>query len=127
MLGAPRQDWDSIRDWSSQLAAFQPPRWRGIQETWSAIQEFLAYCRALIAERRRNPDTDLLSTLLEVDVDGDRLTQEELEAMFVLLFFAGHETTTNLISNGIPIVEIRPERISSWDNSTLGDWIAGSD
>jgi vitamin D3 1,25-hydroxylase len=49
---------------------------------------------------------------VDVDVDGDRLTQEELEAMFVLLFFAGPETTTNLISNGIYRLLSNPDQLT---------------
>jgi cytochrome P450 len=112
MLGAPRQDWESIRDWSSVLAAFQPPHYRNIEGTWEAIEQFVAYVRILIEDRRRSTgQSDLLAALLEVDIDGDRLTQEELEAMFVLLFFAGHETTTNLISNGIYRLLTHPDQL----------------
>jgi cytochrome P450 len=112
MLGAPRQDWDAIRDWSSVLAAFQPPHYSNIEATWTAIQQFVAYVRRLIEERRRaTGQSDLLAALLDVDIDGDRLTQEELEAMFVLLFFAGHETTTNLISNGIYRLLTHPDQL----------------
>jgi cytochrome P450 len=111
MLGAPPKDWMSIRNWSSQLAAFQPPHYEGIQETWQAIVEFRAYVQDLIAQRRASQHTDLLGALLEVELDGDRLTQEELEAMFVLLLFAGHETTTNLISNGIYRLLTHPDQL----------------
>jgi cytochrome P450 len=112
MLGAPPKDWVAIRDWSSQLAAFQPPHYEGIQETWKAIVEFRAYVEGLIAERRRNQHTDLLAALLDVELDGDRLTQQELEAMFVLLLFAGHETTTNLISNGVYRLLSNPDQLA---------------
>jgi cytochrome P450 len=113
MLGAPKQDWESIRDWSSVLANFQPPHYRNIEATWEAIEQFVAYTRALIEDRRRSTgQSDLLAALLEVDIDGDRLTQEELEAMFVLLFFAGHETTTNLISNGIYRLLTHPDQLA---------------
>jgi cytochrome P450 len=113
MLGAPKQDWEAIRDWSGVLAAFQPPHYRNIDGTWEAIQQFVAYVRDLIEERRRSTgQSDLLAALLEVDIDGDRLTQEELEAMFVLLFFAGHETTTNLISNGVYRLLSNPDQLA---------------
>jgi cytochrome P450 len=112
MLGAPPNDWMAIREWSSQLASFQPPHFEGIHETWSAIVEFRAYVEGLIAERRRSKHTDLLAALLDVELDGDRMTQEELEAMFVLLLFAGHETTTNLISNGIYRLLTHPDQLA---------------
>jgi cytochrome P450 len=112
MLGAPPEDWMAIRDWSSTLAAFQPPHYEEIQKTWTAIVEFRAYVEKLIAERRTTEHTDLLAALLEVELDGDRLTQQELEAMFVLLFFAGHETTTNLISNGVYRLLSHPDQLA---------------
>jgi len=112
MLGAPPEDWMAIREWSSTLAAFQPPHYDEIQKTWTAIVEFRAYVERLIAERRTTEHTDLLAALLEVELDGDRLTQQELEAMFVLLFFAGHETTTNLISNGVYRLLSHPDQLS---------------
>jgi hypothetical protein len=59
------------------------------------------YLRGLIAERRRLPRADLLSELIEVRDGGDRLTEDELVATSLLLFFAGHETTVNLIGNGL--------------------------
>ena len=102
----------AIREWSSTLAAFQPPHYDEIQKTWTAIVEFRAYVERLIAERRTTEHTDLLAALLEVELDGDRLTQQELEAMFVLLFFAGHETTTNLISNGVYRLLSHPDQLS---------------
>src|ERR1700694_5821682 len=80
MLGAPRPDWEPIRDWSSVLAAFQPPHYRNIEGTWEAITQFVDYTRALIEDRRRaTGQSDLLAALLEVDIDGDRLTQQELD------------------------------------------------
>ena len=59
------------------------------------------YFRALLPERRRHPSRDLLSSLLAVEEQGDRLTEGELLATCVLLFIAGHETTVNLIGNGL--------------------------
>ena len=112
MLGAPPADWEAIRDWSSRLASFQPPHYDGIQATVTAIREFKAYVRGLIEERRASRHGDLLAALLEVELDGDRLTQPELEAMFVLLLFAGHETTTNLISNGIYRLLSNPDQLA---------------
>ena len=60
-----------------------------------------AYFHDLVAERRRAPRADLLSALIAVEEAGDRLSTEELFATAVLLFIAGHETTTNLIGNGV--------------------------
>jgi cytochrome P450 len=59
------------------------------------------YFRALLPDRRQHPRADLLSSLIAVEEQGDRLTEGELLATCVLLFIAGHETTVNLIGNGL--------------------------
>jgi pimeloyl-[acyl-carrier protein] synthase len=61
----------------------------------------VAYFRELVAERRRNPGSDLISTLVQIEEEGDRLTMEELIGTVILLIGAGHETTANLIGNGV--------------------------
>src|SRR5205085_8019918 len=67
----------------------------------AATREMAELFRALIAERRSAPQRDLLSELVHLDEAGDRLTDDELVAMCVLLLFAGHETTTHHIANGL--------------------------
>jgi cytochrome P450 len=66
-----------------------------------ATDEMAGYFRDLVAERRRRPGPDLLSGLVEAEEAGDRLTERELLATCVLLYVAGHETTVNLIGNGL--------------------------
>ena len=66
-----------------------------------AFEDFRAYIQDLIAERRKSRRTDLLAALMDAREDGDQLTQEELIATFMQLLWAGHETTTNLIGNGL--------------------------
>ena len=60
-----------------------------------------AYTRELMAERRRKPGHALLDDMLAVEEDGTRLTSDEIAANMTFLFLAGHETTTNLIGNGL--------------------------
>jgi cytochrome P450 len=64
-------------------------------------QAFIAYIRALVAERRRRPGDDLLSDLVAVEAGGDRLTEDELVGLAMLLLVAGHETTVSLVGNGL--------------------------
>jgi cytochrome P450 len=71
-----------------------------------------AYFLALIAEKRRRPADDLLSKLANVEVDGDRLTDDELVTLATLLFAAGFETTTNLFGNGLLALLRQPEQIA---------------
>jgi pimeloyl-[acyl-carrier protein] synthase len=106
MLGVPVNDQATIRQWSADLArsldAIGPQADVEVQERGVRARHALAeYFRAQIPERRRQPRTDLLSALIAAEDQGGRRTERELRAMCVLLFVAGHETTVNLIGNGM--------------------------
>ena len=62
-----------------------------------ATTAFVDYLRGLVRERRKNPQEDLITALVEAEEAGDKLTEDELISMCILLLVAGHETTTNLI------------------------------
>jgi len=105
MLGVPRCDLALIKRLSDEMALFIGSA-RVASEKYAvaeaATREMAAYFRAMIAERRAEPRTDLLSQLVAtVDDDGDRLSEDELVATCILLLFAGHETTTNHLANGM--------------------------
>jgi cytochrome P450 len=106
MLGVPVGDHEQMRDWSSDiirsLDAIGIPSDDSVVERGRVGRRGIAdYFRALLPERRRYPRADLLSSLIAVEEQGDRLTEGELLATCVLLFIAGHETTVNLIGNGL--------------------------
>lgn len=108
LLGVPADDRDAFRTWSTILVggSAQPER---VPE---AIESMAAYIRGLLAERRARPGDDLLSGLLEVRESAGRLSENELSSMVFLLLVAGHETTVNLIGNGVFLLLSEPER---WD------------
>jgi cytochrome P450 len=112
MLGASAEDQPDIRRWSATQAEFIGNGYRNFVDFHRALGEFRAYIRRLISERRRTRHTDLLAALLEAEEDGDRLSPEELEATFVVLLFAGHETTTNLIGNLIHALLTHPDQLA---------------
>ncbi|WP_327088815.1 cytochrome P450 [Nonomuraea sp. NBC_01738] len=99
MLGVPPEDEERFRGWSDLLArSLDPlPTPELTRSSEQASLEFRDYFRALIAERRARPGEDLLSALAQVE----ELTEAELLATCVLLLVAGHETTVNLIANGV--------------------------
>ena len=104
MLGVPRSDLGFLKQVSDDMALFigssrTTPEKYDTAET--ATREMADYFRRLIAARRQEPRPDLLSELLAIDDNGDRLTDDELIATCILLLFAGHETTTNHIANGM--------------------------
>lgn len=106
MLGVPTEDQEPIKRWSSDVArsldALGMPADLEIVERGRAGRRALGeYFRRLLPERRKRPGPDLLTSLIAAEEQGDRLTEGELLAMCVLLFIAGHETTVNLIGNGL--------------------------
>jgi cytochrome P450 len=106
MLGVPADERSPLRAWSlAILGALEPePGDERLQAGNRAVEEFKAYLRRLIGERRRRPGNDpgeILSALLAAEDAGDRLTEIELLHQCIFLLNAGHETTTNLIANAV--------------------------
>jgi cytochrome P450 len=112
MLGVPRTDMDEIRIWSNDIALFIGTA-RGVpdkyQRAQAGAQAMAGYFRRLIAERRANARDDLMTALIAAREEEDRLSEDELIATCILLLFAGHETTTNLIGNGLYAFMRHPE------------------
>jgi hypothetical protein len=97
LLGVPSEDREDFSAWSSTMIDESPQEAK--QEAGAKLGGYLA---ELIGRKRAEPDDALLSALTQVaEDDGDRLSQEELVAMAMLLLIAGHETTVNLIGNGV--------------------------
>jgi cytochrome P450 len=113
MLGCPPEDRFLIRDWSAAIGAhLDRDSVDTLQAAVTSIREFSAYVDEVIAGHRgRREEDDLISALLMADEDGG-LTNRELTAMFVLILFAGHETTANLIGTGT--LSLQRER-SQWE------------
>ncbi|AEI43410.1 cytochrome P450 [Paenibacillus mucilaginosus KNP414] len=109
MLGIPAEDRDSFRDWSNAIvrAVHLPEK---IQEALPQIRSFIKYMGQLIEERRNDPDEDLVSSLIQAETEGEQLTENELYSMIFLLIVAGHETTVNLIGNGVFALLQHPEQ-----------------
>ncbi|HXZ53279.1 MAG TPA: cytochrome P450 [Burkholderiales bacterium] len=114
MLGVPREELVRVKRMSDDMALFVgssrvSPEKYGVAE--SATREMAEFFRALIAARRAAPADDLLSALVAVQDDGDRLGEDELLATCILLLFAGHETTTNHIANALLALVRFPEQV----------------
>jgi cytochrome P450 len=109
LLGVPDLDRESFRAWSNESVAPTSP---GAER--AAFEEIAAYLRGLIEAKRRSPGDDLMSALVRTtDEDGDRLSPSELRAMAFLLLIAGHETTVNLISNGVRALLGHPDQLAA--------------
>jgi cytochrome P450 len=95
---------DKFLRWSVAIAEFNGSPQRTVAHAQNAQNAVLAltdFFRAMVAERRRNKGSDLISLLIDIKEAGEALTEEELYAQCVMLLFAGHETTRNLIASGI--------------------------
>jgi cytochrome P450 len=105
LLGVPAADSDFIVRCARPLATgLDPSPMRSpttLTEADQATRAFVEYLERLITDRRRQPGDDLLSALIAAETDGDRLAHDELVSTLVLLLIAGHETTANLIGNGV--------------------------
>lgn len=117
MLGVPNQDQSQFKQWSDDIAAglvgsesvgTQADRYAMAQKSFLELSD---YFRGIVQELRGHPQDNLLSALVAAEEAGDKLTEEELFANCVLLMFAGHETTTNLIGNGTLALLQNPEQM----------------
>ncbi len=106
LLDIPHAERAPLRDWSlAILSALEPVAGtERLAHANAAVVEFMAYLRDLVERRRRapgDPDIDVLTRLIQGETDGARLTETELLHNCIFLLNAGHETTTNLIGNGV--------------------------
>jgi cytochrome P450 len=112
LLGVPAADRAQfqtlVRDWSRVLDTITP---EVLAEADPAAKATRDYLTELVAERRRRPQDDLISALVAAESEGDRLTEDELLTMAALLFAAGFETTTNLLTNGLAALAENPDQI----------------
>jgi cytochrome P450 len=109
MLGIPLADRDKFREWSQAAVSFTPDD-RANPAVTAKLIEFIAYLRRLVAEKLSHPGDDLLSGLVLAEAEGDKLSENELLSMIFLLIVAGHETTVNLIGNGMLALFEHPEQ-----------------
>ncbi|MFY9683550.1 MAG: cytochrome P450 [Candidatus Sulfotelmatobacter sp.] len=104
MLGIPQELRDTFVNWSRAIAVFRGSPDRTVEQTRDAQDALIAltdFFKKTVAERRRNKGNDLISLLIDIEEEGEVLTEEELYAQCIALLFAGHETTRNLIGNGM--------------------------
>jgi cytochrome P450 len=110
ILGVPTSDRDKFHEWSKAVVSltFPSATLRVIPSVWM----FIRYLRRFFERRRRDPQDDLATALIQAEDAGDRLTQDELLAMVFLLLIAGHETTVNLIGNGMLALLENPDAMN---------------
>ena len=114
LLGVPPEDRDRFKRWSVAIArttdVLNTPAI--LEAAREATRELIAYMDEVVAQRRRAPGADILTALAAAEEEGERLSHDELLAFSILLLLAGHETTTNLIGNGLLALAARPELVA---------------
>ena len=107
LLGIPSEDQLDFQRWSNALVDINDD-----SQYDEANMEFVAYLEKLIEQKRVSPKEDLMSHLIQVEEGGERLTVSELYGVIMLLIVAGHETTVNLIANGLLALLTHPEQLT---------------
>lgn len=111
LLGVPAEDRYKFREWSDAAVSGNMT-----QEYMQSIliphmQAFTDYLRAMFEEKQKDPKDDLISALVQTEEAGDKLSEDELFGMVFLLLIAGHETTVNLIGNGVLALLQNPDQL----------------
>lgn len=114
MLGVPHSDRDKFRVWSNALIEHSGRETD--EEMRSLIMEFREYLGAWITKVRTQPGDDLISQLITAEEHGERLSEDELYNLVMLLIIAGHETTVNLIGNGMLALLQHPDQLRLLQN-----------
>ena len=111
LLGVPAEDRNSFREWSDAAVSGNATQEYLEQILIPHMTAFTDYLRALFEEKRKNPEDDLVSALVRAEEAGDKLSEHELLGMVFLLLVAGHETTVNLIGNGVLALLQHPDQL----------------
>jgi len=110
MLGVPHADRPQVRVWSEALGHGLGPG-RSDPGVQANMRAFGAYTAQLVADKRLHPGEDLISQMIAIEEEGDRLSEAELLSTITLLIFAGHETTSNLLATGTLMLLDRPAQL----------------
>jgi cytochrome P450 len=111
MVGVPLEDRHLIYDLSNRLIGFDDPDFQTTEEDGKvAAAEMYAYAQGLFEKREANPGDDVVSRLVDAEVDGARLTPHEFNSFFLLLMVAGNETTRTAASHGMHLLVRHPEQ-----------------
>ena len=119
MMGLPIADANQLKDWSADFAEvlgnFQHNPDRAAR-TLKCVEEMTSYFRDAVQKMRTDPREGLINALLTAEIDGDRLTEEEIIANCIVTMVGGQETTTNLIGNGVLTLLRNPDQLERLQN-----------
>ena len=140
LLGTPETDTDRLIDWGDRMIANTDPDYADVlhdspeSEAYRLVPfrspaalELFEYGHALAAQRRAEPRDDLVSKLVNAEIDGERLTEREFDTMFLLLVVAGNETTRQAIAHGMQALVEHPEQWARVRDDRELMWERGAD
>jgi cholest-4-en-3-one 26-monooxygenase len=111
LMGVPQSDRHQLFQWSNQMIGSEDPEYAVSDDiAQTAMVEMFSYANDLATDKRANPSDDIISVLLQAEVDGERLSDIEFDLFFELLAVAGNETTRNLISHGMLALIEHPDQ-----------------
>ncbi len=120
MLGAPREDAAKLVDWTNRTVAFEDPRLvPDLGEIWRALEEFIPYVNEMVEEREKEPTEDLTTAIIQAEVDGERLSHDEVVMFFFLLMVAGNDSTRAVFTSGMKSLLDDPEQIELVRSGTV--------
>lgn len=115
MMGIPEKDHLDVFRWTNVILGFGDPEITAdFDEFVKVAMDIGAYAAALADDRRADPGEDLTTSLVQAELDGERLTSAEVASFFILLVVAGNETTRNAISHGVLALSRHPEQREVW-------------
>ncbi|MUL64932.1 steroid C27-monooxygenase [Mycobacterium sp. CBMA 234] len=109
LLGVPQEDRDKLFNWSNEMTAGEDPEYAHVDPAASSI-ELIMYAMGMAAERTQNPTDDIVTQLVQADMDGEKLSDDEFGFFVVMLAVAGNETTRNSITHGMIAFAQHPEQ-----------------
>ncbi|MBJ7339190.1 cytochrome P450 [Mycolicibacterium sp.] len=115
MMGIPEEDHQKVFHWTNVILGFGDPEIATEFDAFVKVaMDIGAYAWALADDRRAHPGEDLTTSLVQAELDGERLTSGEVASFFILLVVAGNETTRNAISHGVLALSRHPEQRDVW-------------
>jgi cholest-4-en-3-one 26-monooxygenase len=100
LLGVPQDDRDKLFRWSNEMTGGEDPDYADVDPAQSSL-ELIMYAMAMADERGKNPTDDIVTTLIQADIDGEKLSDDEFGFFVIMLAVAGNETTRNSITHGM--------------------------
>jgi cholest-4-en-3-one 26-monooxygenase len=109
LLGVPQDDRDKLFRWSNEMTGGEDPEYADVDPAQSSM-ELIMYAMAMADERGKNPTDDIVTTLIQADIDGEKLSDDEFGFFVIMLAVAGNETTRNSITHGMIAFANNPDQ-----------------